>query len=113
MRKQVEALEDHSDFAANAVDVGKLIPELDTINDDAATVVPFDMIDTANERRFAGPGRSADDDFFSFTDSETDRIQGGERSVSLHQSLDQDDRRRARSVTLGLQHDLLSAQGHH
>src|SRR6266849_3225322 len=113
MRKQIEALENHSDFATNAVDVGKLIPELDTIDDDAATVVPFDVIDAANEGRFAGSGRSADDDFFPFPDSETYRIQGGERAVSPDQSLDHDDRLRARSVALGLQHDFLSAEGHH
>src|SRR6202022_3040692 len=89
----------------NAVDIGKPPRELRTVDDDAAAVMFFDAIDATNEGRLAGSGRPADDDFFPFADRKTHRIQGSERTESLHQTVDRNDRRPGGGVILVLPHD--------
>ena len=60
MRKQVEALKHHAHFAANRIEVLKVIVELNAVNDDFPAVVRFKPIQGTQESRFSGTGRSDD-----------------------------------------------------
>ncbi len=64
MREKIELLEDHTDLGTNGLgrfDIG----EFDTFDDDFAMVVLFKRVHTADQRRFARPGRATDDDAFA------------------------------------------------
>lgn len=65
MRKEIEVLEDHTDFGAHALNVTNVIIKMDTVNNNAALLMLFQMVDTADRRRFAGAGRSAQYDAFT------------------------------------------------
>src|SRR5439155_20690012 len=53
MRKQVEVLEHHPDFAAHLVDGLEVDGQLNAIDDDAALLPVRDAVDTAQKRRLA------------------------------------------------------------
>ena len=78
MREEVELLKHHADFAAHGCDVLEIVVELDAVDDDPPFVMAFELIDAADQRRLAGPGRTADHHTFAETDLETDRLQRGE-----------------------------------
>src|SRR5690349_12348237 len=65
MWKEIEVLEDHTDFGAHALNVTNVIIKMDTVNNNAALLMIFQMVDTADRRRFAGAGRSAQYDAFT------------------------------------------------
>ena len=62
MRKQIEVLETHPDFAADLVDLFQVVGQLRPLDDDLAALVFLQPVDAADHGRLAGAGRSADDD---------------------------------------------------
>jgi hypothetical protein len=72
MRKQVEVLEHHADFAANLVDLLQIVGQFDAVDDDLALLVLFQPVDAADHRRLAGTGRPGNDDALAAHDLEVD-----------------------------------------
>jgi hypothetical protein len=83
MRKQVEVLEHHADFAADLVDLLQIVGQFDAVDDDLALLVLFQPVDAADHRRLAGTGRPADDDALAAHDLEVDVAQHVEIAVPL------------------------------
>ncbi|BCB18934.1 hypothetical protein OCUBac02_18280 [Bosea sp. ANAM02] len=83
MREQVEALEDHADLAADVLDA--LEPGMDggAVDDDLALLVLFELVQAADQRRFAGAGGTADDDALAARDGEVDVAQDVEVPLEL------------------------------
>ena len=81
MRKQVEVLEHHADFAAHQLDVLDIVAQLDLVDDDLAALMLLQPVDTANQRRLAGARRAADDDALAFMDSQVDVLQDMELAI--------------------------------
>ena len=65
MRKQIEILEHHSDFAPHFVDPSDIIVQLDSINDNRPPLMFLQPINAPNQGRFAGTGWTADHDALS------------------------------------------------
>jgi hypothetical protein len=59
VRKQVEVLEHHADFAADLVDLLQVVGQFDAVDDDLALLVLFQPVDAADQRRLARAGRPA------------------------------------------------------
>jgi uncharacterized transporter YbjL len=50
MRKQVEVLKAHADFAADLVDLLQIVGQFRTVDDDLAGLVLFQTVDAADHR---------------------------------------------------------------
>ena len=50
----------------------RIIVEKGAVDHDAALLVGFEMVDAADQRRFAGAGRSAQDDLLACADRQID-----------------------------------------
>src|SRR5690606_2073914 len=72
VREKIERLEHHADFGADFIDVPEVVGELDAVDDDLALLVFFETVDAADERRFSGARRSADDNLLTFFHGEVD-----------------------------------------
>jgi hypothetical protein len=83
MRKQVEALEHHADFAADFVDAPQVRTELDAVDDDLAFLEFLQRVDAADQRRFARARRAADHDALALGDIEVDVAQHVKIAVPL------------------------------
>ena len=83
MRKQVEVLEHHADFAAHLVDLLEVVGQLDAVDDDAALLVLLQPVDAADHGRLAGAGRPADHDALAARDAQIDVAQHVEVAVPL------------------------------
>src|ERR1700722_14256658 len=75
MREQVELLKHHADFAPHIEDGPGAVGDLDAVNDDPAAIVFFQLVDAADQRRLARPGRAADHDLLALIDFEIDLLQ--------------------------------------
>ena len=73
VREEIEALEDHADFAADAVDALG-IAHADAVDDDFAGRRLFQVIDAAQDRTLAGTGRADDDDDFFILDGQVNAL---------------------------------------
>ena len=83
MRKQIEMLEHHADFAAHFVDLLEVVGQLDAVDDDAALLMLLQPVDAADHGRFAGAGRPADHDALAAHHLEIDVAQHVEIAVPL------------------------------
>ncbi len=83
MRKQVEVLEHHADFAPHLVDFLEVGRQFHAVNDDAASLVLFQTIDATDHRRFARSGWAANDDALAAHDLEIDIAQDVKVAVPL------------------------------
>ena len=92
VRKQIEALEHHADFAPDVVDAPQIRPEFDAVDDDLAFLEFLERIDTADQRRFARTRRPADHDALAFADIEVDIAQYMKIAEPLVEAGDADDR---------------------
>ena len=81
--KQVEALEHHADFGADLVDLAQVVGELRAIDDDLALLMLLEPVDAADQRGFAGAGRTADDDLLALLHHEIDVTQHVKFAVPL------------------------------
>src|SRR5690606_24550080 len=63
VREEIELLEDHPRFPADRGDVAYVGRQLRTVDHDAASLMGLQTVQRADERRLAGAGRAADDDF--------------------------------------------------
>src|ERR1700730_2554564 len=75
MRKQIETLEHHADFAPDLVDPPQIRPQFDAVDDDAAFLKFLQRVDAADQRRLARARRAADYDALAFGDLEVDVTQ--------------------------------------
>ena len=87
MRKQVEVLEHHADFAAHVVDVLEVVGERNAIDDDVALLMFLQPVDAADHGGFAGARRPADDDALALLHIEVDVAQHMELAVPLVDAL--------------------------
>src|SRR5271168_3846404 len=87
MREQVELLEHHADLAPHVEDCAGAVAELDSIDDDGATIVPFQPIDAADQRRLARSRRPANHDLLALVDVEIDLPQRLETAKPLVDAL--------------------------
>jgi cysteine synthase A len=92
MRKQIEALEHHADFAPHLVDVPQTGPEFDAVDDDPAFLKFLQRIDAADQRRFARTRRAANHDAFALCHIEVDVAQHMKVAKPLVQRRDADNR---------------------
>ena len=76
MREQVEMLKHHTDFGAHHVDVFHVLMELNTIDVDAAGIMCFEPVDTANQGRLSGARGPAYDDAFAYSDVQVNVCKG-------------------------------------
>src|SRR5262245_11128806 len=90
MRKEIEALKHHANFAAHAVDICDPVIQLDAVDNDPASIVLLNMVDASNEGRLAGARGSAKYDLLSSYDVKADIIQRGKTAEFFHQVLDDD-----------------------
>ncbi len=75
MREQIELLEHHADLAPHLMDVAQIAREFDSVNEDPAALMRLEPVDAADQRRFAGSRRPADDDAFAALDVKVDIAQ--------------------------------------
>ena len=61
MREQVKLLEHHARFRANLLNIADIPCQRDVIHNNIARLVFLQAVDTANERRLPGAGRSDND----------------------------------------------------
>jgi hypothetical protein len=73
-------LEDHPDISPECIDVDLSVMQLDAIHDELAIRNAFKPIDAAQERAFAGAGRSNDDNDFPLGNGQVDFFQNMEGS---------------------------------
>ena len=83
MRKQIELLEHHADLAAHLMDVAQIARQFDSVNEDPAALMRLEPVDAADQRRFAGSRRPADDDALAAFDLEVDIAQSVEVAEPL------------------------------
>jgi hypothetical protein len=83
VRKQVEMLEDHSDFAANFVNLFQVRGQFHAIDNDASDLMLFQAVDAPDHRRLAGSRRPADDDALFAQDLKVDVAQDVKIAVPL------------------------------
>jgi hypothetical protein len=74
MRKKVKVLEHHAHFGADLFNIFDVVCEFDAVHHNAALLVLFEAIDTANQRGFPGPRRAADHDAFLLLNSEVNSL---------------------------------------
>ena len=84
-------LEHHADFAADLVDLFQVRRQFHAVDKDAPGLMLFQTIDASDHRRFARPGRPANNDTFPAHDLEVDVAQNMKIAVPLVQ-LDELDR---------------------
>src|SRR2546430_2256180 len=75
VREQVELLEHHPDLFPDRLDRLHVVGELDAVDLERALLMLLEPVDAADERRFAGAGRPADDDPLALGDIEVDVAQ--------------------------------------
>src|SRR5271166_2529043 len=92
MREKVELLEYHPNFLSYGDDGFRIIVEINSINKDATFFVSFKVIDTADQSRFAGTRRAAQNDLFACADRQIDVEQGLKRAKPLFYVLHHDHR---------------------
>ena len=90
VREQVELLEDHADFAPQVARLPHAAVQQLAIEADFAFLIAFEAVDAADERRFAGAGRAADDEALAFADVEVDVFQRVVFAVPLVEAVDGD-----------------------
>ncbi len=93
IREQVERLENHPDFFADLIDIGRFVGEVDAIDPDFALVNGLKPVDAAQQRAFPRSARSDDDDDFARSDFEADVIESMDVPEMLGRIVDADDRR--------------------
>ena len=74
MRKQIELLEHHADIIAQHSARRGTVVQCDTVDRDRAPVMRLKPVDAADQRGFAGTGRSANDDLLAKADIEADIV---------------------------------------
>ena len=72
MRKQVEVLEHHPDFAPHFIDPFDVVGQLHSVDHDRSALMFLKPIDAPDQRRFAGTRRTADDDALSARNRQVD-----------------------------------------
>src|ERR1700732_1476544 len=92
MRKQIETLEHHADFAPYLVHPPQIRTQFDAVDDDLAFLKLLERVDAADQRRFARARGTADHDALAFSDIEVDVAQYVKIAVPLVEALDVDDR---------------------
>jgi hypothetical protein len=92
VRKEIELLEHHADFAADRLDVLEIGGQFDAGDDDLAALMLFEPIDAADHRRLARPRRPTDDDAFPPTDIEVDVSEDVEIAIPFVDAPQLDDR---------------------
>jgi len=83
VRKQVEALKHHADFATNRIQIAHIVIQLDAIDDDVAAIVFFEAIERAQESRLARARRPDDGRDLAFIKSRRHAPQSMESTVML------------------------------
>jgi hypothetical protein len=86
MREQIETLEDHSDLAANGVEVLQIVVEDDAVDDDLARIMRFEAIQGTQESRLPGTGRPDDGRHLPLVEGRRNvlqRMEGTEALVDL------------------------------
>src|SRR5207248_9987388 len=53
MRKKIELLKDHANFAADGIDCLLLVVDINAVNDDSPLLISLQVIDAADQRGFA------------------------------------------------------------
>ena len=96
VRKKVEALKHHADFAAHLIDALDVRRQLHAVDDDRPALMLLKPIDAANERRLARSGGAANDDALAAPHREIDIAQGVKGAVPFVNA-DELDRWRRRS----------------
>ena len=90
MRKQVELLEHHADFAAHLVDLLEVLGQFHAVDDDAAALPVLEPVDAAQQRRLAAARRAADHDALAAHDLQVDVAQHVKAAEPLVQADDLD-----------------------
>jgi hypothetical protein len=90
VRKKIKVLKDHAHFGPYFFDIFEVIGQLNPIHNNLAALVFFQSVNTANQRRFPGSGRSADDDPLFFMHGQIDAPEHMEFTKPLVQIYDFD-----------------------
>src|SRR5208337_477439 len=98
-------LEDHADLAPHLVDALDVRRQLHAVDHDRAALMLLEAVDAPDQRRLAGPRRTADDDSLSATDRQIDVAQRVKVSVPL-----MDGDKVYRCVALRFLHGVLAAR---
>jgi hypothetical protein len=91
MRKEIEALEYHADFAPDRFHFLLVVGQFEPIHRDAAAVVLLQPVDAADHGRFARAGRPADHHLLTLRDREVNvsqRLVGAVILVHIFQNDD-------------------------
>lgn len=83
MREKVEALKDHTDLRSYGFELFGLGTDLNPIDQYLASLVRFELVDAADQSRFARTGRAANYDALAFRDGQVDRLQSLKRAETL------------------------------
>src|SRR5437763_15747186 len=81
MRKKIELLKDHANFAADGIDCLLLVVEINAVNDDSPLLISLQVIDAADQRGFARSRWAAQNDFLACADHQINVGQGFEVAV--------------------------------
>src|SRR6516162_10344486 len=92
MRKQIEALEHHADFAPHFVDTLQVRSEIDAVDVDLTFLKFLQRIDAADQRRLARTGGTADHDALASSDRKVDVAQHVEIAVPFVETGNADNR---------------------
>src|SRR5262249_48365768 len=94
MRKQVEVLKHHADFAPHVIDFLQIRGQFDAVDKNAAGLVFFQTVDAANHGRLARSGWAAYDDALAAHDLEIDVAQHVKVAVPFVHAIELDSNRR-------------------
>jgi hypothetical protein len=86
VRKEIEALEDHTDVGTDLIDLPHVVGEFRTLNDKLTLLMLLKTVDAADQRGFAGPGRPADDDLLPLVNDKIDVSEDVKLAVPLVQA---------------------------
>jgi len=83
MGKKIETLKDHAHLSADGIEVLQIVVQLDTVDDDLASVVGLKPVQCAQEGGLPRTGRSDDRRDLSFQKIGRDAFQGIEAAKML------------------------------
>ena len=81
--EEVELLEHHAGFPANAADVGGGAVDAGAVDEQIPIVNGFERVDATQERRFSGTGRADHHDHLALFDGQGDLVEDGDVSEFL------------------------------
>ena len=83
MGKQVELLKHHTSILAQVPELLGILVNLDAIDDQPPRIVPLQPVETADQRGFTRPGRTADHHLLTRAHGEIDVLQSVEMAIVL------------------------------